>query len=64
MSGFSFRPEAKITFMRYVSFFSRSHDGKRKKRIRFYKSTKKEDLVYLANKFLFAIKLLFFCRIL
>jgi hypothetical protein len=35
MNGFSFKPETKIIFRRYVSFsFSRSHDGKMKKRLK------------------------------
>jgi hypothetical protein len=35
MSGFNFRPETEITFKGYISFFfSRSHKGVRKKRLR------------------------------
>jgi hypothetical protein len=35
MSGFNFRPKTEITFRRYVSFsFFKSHDGRRKKRLK------------------------------
>jgi hypothetical protein len=66
MSGFNFRPETEITFKGYISFFfSRSHKGVRKKRLRKVLWKHKErDLVYLINKFLSTVKLLFFYKIL
>lgn len=36
----------------------------RKKWRRFYKNTRKKDLVYLVNEFFFNVKLLSFCKIL
>ena len=36
----------------------------RKKWRRFYKSIRKEDLVYLVNEFLFTVKFLSYCKIL